>query len=163
MKPLPKGLIQYVTGTVEERPWWRLTGGMDGPSSFVWVRRDQRMAAFTAGAPGWVRDPRVRMTWLHGAPPRDEWRQFAYVTGPVVLAEIDAEHPLPRPPWRTGQVWASEDGTESACVVGVDGCLPVFGLETKALRERHLGTFEDWLTILLHDPLFPGEAPWSPP
>ncbi len=72
----------------------------------------------------------------------------------ALLARIDAEHPLPRPPVRAGQIWAWPDGYHIQISAAGTGKMFLVGFE---LMRDMTDAF------LLHDPLFPADAPWAPP
>lgn len=83
---------------------------------------------------------------------------------PDYLRDIDCAEPLPFPGFRTGQIWATEDGYTTH-------------VQYAGHREMHVveldGFHRDWLIkntlpfaerhwFLLHDPLMPLRAPWAP-
>ena len=86
---------------------------------------------------------------------------------PEEVARIDAEHPLPHPGYRAGQIWADENG---------NSILVLFRSETSILTVKTMpmwgpsftgysGSGDDFLLdypYLIADPACPHLAPWSP-
>lgn len=74
------------------------------------------------------------------------------------LVDFDAEHPLPHPGFRAGQVWAAENG-ESIVVVAI-----LLGQVCIAHDEDgwYPSTFARAYPYLMADPACPWLAPWSP-
>lgn len=168
MKPLPEGLIQHAPGTVEERPWWRQYGPVAGRGfvrrgGYEIIRVDgPAEVAFAQAVHAGRR--------MGGLPGHDTDRPApVYITPETdvldVMAHIDAEHPIPRPPWRAGQVWASSLGGDTRLILRTeDGYVtPAFGLGARTTWRFDNPEILTALPFLLYDPLFPSDAPWSAP
>ena len=135
------------------RPWWRK------PRPGTWRRQDgkahvQETFHQEFGGPA---ARRVR----YETPEGPETAALDAVVDDV-LAEIDAKWPIPRPPYRVGQVWTSHTGS------GVGVVATLFGgvLATVVRAAEAPPTFdcmrpETW-PYLVHDPCVPDAAPWAP-
>lgn len=131
MRAIPGGLIEAVAGRVEGRPWWTVDTSING-----WSRRDGILVGVEP--PEWMHGLLRSASMYATAPTRD--------AGLALLAQVDAHHSLPRPPWRAGQVWSTADGAHVRVIL------------TNRPPKQHAS-----LSILLYDPLFPNCAPWSAP
>jgi hypothetical protein len=79
------------------------------------------------------------------------------------LEKYDSEHPIERPSFRTGQVWADEFG-QTVQIVERDG-ITFTTIHNGAVKRWDLNggtTFQRTWPFLLADPIRPDQAPWSP-
>ena len=146
MKPIPVGFCEAADNAlIPGRPWWRLGNG-------VYVRRDGGFAVFP-GVPAWMGAD------VEASHRVDSRNVFVEPSKEYVLAaveRIDAEHPLPHPGYRAGQVW----------LVGITTWICTEAWEEDAKRRvlpHNIIPFNSTTrAFLLHDPLMPSKAPWSP-
>jgi hypothetical protein len=146
--PLPPNVLP-------ERPWWNVQEWIDDVSDrgFRLLGHRRRHDAVVVVRPG------LNIGW------------------PLAqLAEYDAEHPLPHPGVRVGQVWAmvEDDGFVRAWqLVAQNGerfAAFVGDSEESSLRSFIVGHRFDWIeesdlagAFLVADPCCPWAAPWGPP
>ena len=143
MRPFPLILGQTVGPAFVGRPWWRNLGYVVAPRNLdtdaamllCWQRRDGLRYFPTTGR------------LFRGGERLSFWEQ----TTDTAIPNIDREWPIPRPPYRAGQVWLTLAG-EQVLVLGVYASgEPVLGITPP----------NGPLDYLLHDPVMPEDAPWS--
>ncbi len=155
MRPIPE--CDLVPERLQGRPWW---GAPVFLSPLVRWKRNDGQVAMHRDESGPVRTPEQME---------------------VEKARIDAEHPIPAPPLRAGQVWLLEarnafttylvgGGTRSAAwfppYAGTQAGWPEVLCKGSATWESSAFGDGGMITVryyLLFDPVDPGCAPWSAP
>jgi hypothetical protein len=149
-------LFPLPPGAHPQRPWWyRVSWSSDRigerrPEGLPdWRRRDGREVSEPSQIEVAVRSATGGATAL---------------SAEAQMARIDQESPLPRPPFRAGQVWVEGNGIQTLIIrVGMDGqpyglcdgeMTPVTEIDTDVLSHH---------AFLVHDPIGVGDAPWAPP
>lgn len=146
------------------RPWWRKRPTTHGGTYFrqdmqaeVW----RETLTYSWGPPG----HRLRFR-SPGAP--DMQTAALGAVADDVMAEIDAKWPIPRPPFRVGQVWASvySGANEGVAVQIIGRGYHVPPRDTANAHYDWSFSSSDVMGIagayLVHDPCVPDAAPWAP-
>lgn len=75
--------------------------------------------------------------------------------------KIDAEHPIPHPGYRAGQVWASERGSSVALMSATTSTAWICR-DLQGITHVSLDSLASLYPYLIADPACPHLAPWSP-
>ncbi len=139
MKPFPEAVqkaFPCAPHCLPSRPWWVRSGGIDTP-------RYKR-----------VGEPKVL---------NDEMVPAVHVVHPAEahLPRIDAEHPLPHPGFRAGQIWASEQGS-SVVLMSTTNKSGWICHNLQGIAPVSLDSLASLYPYLVADPACPHLAPWSP-
>jgi len=141
MKPLPEAVqaaFPCAPDRLPSRPWWLSLG----------------LKCYLHG----------ELLWRKAFSRTDDRRAFEPTPRNLLsVEEVDAQHPLPHPHFRAGQVWAAEDGSSVTIlsVVGRGGDRTPFPITT--LGHKWSGSdFNKHYPYLMSDPACPHLAPWSP-
>lgn len=135
MKPLPEAVqaaFPCLPNRLPSRPWWQNAN---------WAYQGQPTYLRVSDGRGQESGGNLALT-VYPTPDR--------------VAGIDAEHPLPHPGFRAGQVWVAEDGTS----------IVVLRAEDRMVVGQSMGwdfdEFNHFYPYLMADPACPWLAPWSP-
>lgn len=148
------------------RPWWTVGGRFSGASR--WDMPAQGILEITNEHGGLI-PPGITAGFYVWSPAQEpvEWTRIPDVaTFEEAVAKWDREHPIARPAFRVGQVWARADGV--ARVIqgfldgdddgdGAGGPWPVI-LSPRGGIRMDTAMF----CFLLADPVCPWSAPWAP-
>jgi hypothetical protein len=113
MMPFPAGLTTD-PDRHPTRPWWGKQRGYLCESK----RTDGWVVGFDQDAPAWIATPPQGEQPAYRVPVTPgEAEAVIYAPHDALLATVDADHPLPTPPPRCGQVWMwPKTGSESTII-----------------------------------------------